>query len=181
MGIVCYTGVDHREGTVNVGIVGSRIRDLRLRRGLEPIDLAYHAGISEGYVYRIEGKNPPNVGAEIIAKLAEVLGTSADYLLGRTDDPRASANGDILLSLEDSLSMADLDPQSAAIIQRIIGLLDRYEAAVRAKAEEEGYDPDEAAAEAVASVTNLFAMQLESHLIAVAAGRRYSSEHSHIE
>lgn len=92
---LCYTSVEQkRVGERNVGIIGSRVKDLRFQRQLEALDLAYHAGISEAYVYRIESKNPPNVGGEILSKLATVLGTTTDYLLGMTDNPFPPSNGD---------------------------------------------------------------------------------------
>lgn len=85
---LCYTSVEQkRVGAGSMGIIGARVKDLRFQHKLEALDLAYHAGISEGYVYRIESKNPPNVGGEILVKLAAVLGTTTDYLLGMTDNP----------------------------------------------------------------------------------------------
>ena len=64
-----------------------RFRDLRQQRQLKPNQLAYLAGLTETQVYRLERGERPNLYAVTLARIALVLGTTSEYLLGLTDDP----------------------------------------------------------------------------------------------
>lgn len=66
--------------------IGERIRQTRQLRGYSQQELASKIGISMNSLYHYE-KNRKTPSAEVVAKLAEALGVSADYLLGLTDDP----------------------------------------------------------------------------------------------
>jgi transcriptional regulator with XRE-family HTH domain len=70
-----------------VELIGSRVRLLREARRLDAASLASRASISRAHVYRIEEGERPNVSAVTVGRLARALGTSADYLIGLTDDP----------------------------------------------------------------------------------------------
>jgi len=61
--------------------VGKKIRGLRKKRGLTQEKLAELAGIDYKYLQRIEGKNPPNIRLETIAKLAKTLKAYPSALL----------------------------------------------------------------------------------------------------
>lgn len=61
--------------------VGKKIRDLRKKRGLTQEKLAEFTGIDYKYLQRIEGKNPPNIKLETIAKLAKTLKVNPSALL----------------------------------------------------------------------------------------------------
>lgn len=74
-----------KEGTL--GIRADRIKALRKKRGMRPVELASLCNITEAYMYRIEGNDPPNVGSSTVVALAHALNTSTDFLLGVTDDP----------------------------------------------------------------------------------------------
>lgn len=66
--------------------IGGRIRILRDDRGLTQKELARSLGISNEYLSQIElGKKKPNAGH--LVALADMLNTSVDFLLLRTDDP----------------------------------------------------------------------------------------------
>lgn len=69
-------------------VLGARIKSLREHRGLDVGQLAYKSGVSAGYIYKLESNERPNVSGVILADLARALGTTVDYLLGRTNDPR---------------------------------------------------------------------------------------------
>ena len=57
-----------------------RLRELRQKKGLRQKDLAYSIGLSESaYGYYEQGRREPS--QEALVKLAEILGTSVDYLL----------------------------------------------------------------------------------------------------
>lgn len=70
------------------GIRGDRVRALREARGWTQYELAYRCHIAVSFLSDIE-RGQGNPGSVIVAKLADALETSTDYLLGRTDDPRS--------------------------------------------------------------------------------------------
>jgi transcriptional regulator with XRE-family HTH domain len=67
-------------------IVGERIVLLRRRKGLTQPELAHLAGMGITTLNRIENAHQSMTIEKVVA-LARVLGTSADYLLGLSDDP----------------------------------------------------------------------------------------------
>lgn len=68
-------------------LLGIRIKELREQKGLTQEQVQSFAGISQSTLSELErGKiSPKTIGA--IAALARELETTADYLLGLTDDP----------------------------------------------------------------------------------------------
>jgi transcriptional regulator with XRE-family HTH domain len=60
---------------------GEKIRALRKEKKLTLDQLAEKAQSSKSYIWELENKNPPRPSADKIAKIAEVLGTTADYLM----------------------------------------------------------------------------------------------------
>lgn len=75
----------------NTKASGARIRELRLAKKLDQIELAELLNVSHGYVSRIEsGKKGCSV--DLLIQLSEIFDTSLDYLiLGRCRDiPDAS-------------------------------------------------------------------------------------------
>lgn len=70
---------------------GERLRTARLRKGLSQKDLQSLLDVGVNAISSWEtGKNVPE--AETVARIANVLSTSTDYLLGLTPDP-SSAEG----------------------------------------------------------------------------------------
>ena len=67
---------------------GERARALRKARGLSARKVAARAGIHWRYYLRLEKNERPNVSAVNAAAIALALGTTLEYLLGLTDDPR---------------------------------------------------------------------------------------------
>lgn len=65
-----------------------RIRELRMARGWSISKLARIAGVSQSNLSEIENGHTLKPTAEFVLKVAVALGTSTDYLLGATDDPR---------------------------------------------------------------------------------------------
>lgn len=64
-----------------------RIRDLREDRDINQTELAKMLGMSQtGYSKYETGEN--DIPTEILIKLARYYGTSIDYLLGETDNPK---------------------------------------------------------------------------------------------
>ncbi|GAV10130.1 helix-turn-helix domain-containing protein [Paenibacillus sp. NAIST15-1] len=82
----------------NKELVGSRIKELRLKQGLSQDDVAYALDMKRANVANYEaGRTTPP--SDIIGRLADLLHTSSDYLLGRIDNPMPLA----LTSSSDSI------------------------------------------------------------------------------
>jgi transcriptional regulator with XRE-family HTH domain len=60
---------------------GEKIRELRKAKKLTLDQLATMTGSSKSYIWELENKNPPRPSAEKMAKIAEVLDTTTDYLM----------------------------------------------------------------------------------------------------
>jgi transcriptional regulator with XRE-family HTH domain len=65
--------------------IGKRIRDVRQRRGITQMWLAKRAGITKQAMYAIEAGNV-DPRATRVAKIAQALRVSTDYLLGIRDE-----------------------------------------------------------------------------------------------
>jgi transcriptional regulator with XRE-family HTH domain len=61
--------------------LGDKIRTLRKSKGYTLEKLAELADSSKGYIWELENKKPPRPSGEKIAKIASVLGVTADFLL----------------------------------------------------------------------------------------------------
>ena len=70
----------------NTKASGARIRELRLAKKLDQIELAELLNVSHGYISRIEsGKKGCSV--DLMIQISEIFGTSLDYLiLGKCHD-----------------------------------------------------------------------------------------------
>jgi len=67
--------------------IGTRILLARRKRGLRQGEVAKLAGISAKQMSQIETNKRPGVQAVTIAKIAQVLHVSTDYLLGLKEEP----------------------------------------------------------------------------------------------
>jgi transcriptional regulator with XRE-family HTH domain len=63
-----------------------KIRELRLHKGLTGRQLAEKLHISTQYLYDIE-RGKRRIHADLLSEIADIFGTSTDYLVGRTNDP----------------------------------------------------------------------------------------------
>lgn len=71
-----------------MGLRGGLLRQIRERNGISQREAARDTGLGEHAVHRMEiGEGDPGIGK--VAKLAEFLDVSLDYLTGRTVDPKA--------------------------------------------------------------------------------------------
>lgn len=64
----------------------ARLRQLRQLRGLTAREVAAAAGVSQRHLWRLEAGQRPYVAAVTLARVAAVLGTTMEYLLGMTPD-----------------------------------------------------------------------------------------------
>jgi transcriptional regulator with XRE-family HTH domain len=68
-------------------MLGERIASIRKAKpGLTQERLAAAAGVRQSHISRIESGDIKNVRGDILAKIAQALGVSADYLLGLGDE-----------------------------------------------------------------------------------------------
>ncbi len=71
---------------INKELLGKRIKQLRVQKGLSASELAKRIGLSRPALSLVEtGKR--GISIEIAKKLSEFFNVSVDYLLGNTDDP----------------------------------------------------------------------------------------------
>lgn len=112
----------------------NRIREARRALGLTGKWLAHELGVSESTVSQYENSKREPDNATLI-KIADVLGVTLDYLLGRTDAPEAlpetkkpaaqsSELDDALVSM-----LMDLSPSD---VQRVLDFVEGMKAARKA-------------------------------------------------
>ena len=75
------------ERTPREGIFGTRLRHRRMECHLRQIDLARLLDEPQGYISRWESGDIQYMTLERLRRLAKVLRTTTDYLLGLSDDP----------------------------------------------------------------------------------------------
>lgn len=63
----------------------NRLNTMMDLRGVGPGELATRAGVSREYVWRLRAGKQDNVSADVLSRMADCLGVSVDYLLGRDD------------------------------------------------------------------------------------------------
>ena len=61
--------------------LGDKVRTLRKGKGLTLERLAEATGSSKSYIWELENKNPPRPSADKVARIAEALGVTNDYLV----------------------------------------------------------------------------------------------------
>lgn len=101
--------------------VGSRIRKRRLEKGLTQMDMGLKLGMGRLNVGHIEnGRTEPT--AKVLDKIASILDTTPDYLLGHTENPEPR-----LGSHEIELTQKD-EKDIATQLQKIMDELDSDQA-----------------------------------------------------
>jgi transcriptional regulator with XRE-family HTH domain len=72
---------------LDMRLLAERLRAMREAHGLSQTALAARADLNLSNVNELEQQRKSSVRADTIVALAEALGVSTDYLLGRIDDP----------------------------------------------------------------------------------------------
>ena len=76
---------------ISANPLGDRIRQLRREKALTLDQLAELTGSSKSYIWELENKNPPRPSADKLAKIADRLGTTIEFLLqGETSQEEAA-------------------------------------------------------------------------------------------
>ena len=99
--------------------LGEKIRNLRKDKGLTLDKLAELSSSSKSYIWELENKNPPRPSADKIAKIATVLGVTADYLLYEDDENDVESAKDEAFFRK----YRKMDPAVKAKIQKMIRLI----------------------------------------------------------
>jgi transcriptional regulator with XRE-family HTH domain len=100
--------------------LGNRIQELRKQHKLSQVELAEKINVSKSQMIRYENKGvqPP---ADTINKLAEVLGTTVDYLINGNSDEKAKAalkNSELLQRFRE---VETLPEREKSVLLEIIG------------------------------------------------------------
>ncbi len=66
--------------------LGARITGARTAKGISVAQLADLAGVSKAYMHQIENGECKRPSAQVMFDIANVLGTSVGYILGRVPD-----------------------------------------------------------------------------------------------
>ena len=72
---------------MDMDILGQRLRTRRTQLGWTQMELAHRAGVIQPDISLLERGGKHALWATTLARLADALGCSLDYLAGRADDP----------------------------------------------------------------------------------------------
>ena len=109
----------------------NRMKERRMELGLTAAEVGRQLGIHRGSVLRYEKGLVEKIPNETVVKLAEILQTTADYLMGFTDNPQLSP----FIKLKNIFNQLE-DPQQTKVInyatkqlkqQKVIPLRPTYE------------------------------------------------------
>lgn len=99
--------------------LGARIQELRKELKLSQTDLATQIGVSKSQMIRYESKGGQPT-ADVLNKLAEVLGTTADYLLNGNMNEKASQTIKDTTILQRFKEIEELPPHEQSTIMEIV-------------------------------------------------------------
>lgn len=103
-------------------VLAERIRSMRYRSNLSQANLAEGVGSSNYQISRYEAGNiAPSV--EKLTALADALGCSTDFLLGRTDDPGIDEWQDEGISLDELSLLSSVREGNAPEALRVLATL----------------------------------------------------------
>jgi phage repressor protein C with HTH and peptisase S24 domain len=91
---------------------GDRLAALMAEKGLSQSELARRVGVSQATIWKL--LKEPSQGSKHLHKIAAELGTTAEYLMGETDDPSPGAFNDRRLPFR--AAPADVDHDLSGIV-----------------------------------------------------------------
>lgn len=104
-----------------------RINRLMELRGWGPGELEYQSGVNYDTIYKLRIHKRPRTSAEVLAKLAQALGCSVDYLVGLTDSPLPNKLN-VSLQIEELLAaIGQLSPRRQRDLRKIVAALEAAE------------------------------------------------------
>ena len=113
-------------------VLGSRLKELRLKKDKLQKDVANYLNISDvAYGYYEKGERQPN--PEMLLKLAEYFGVTTDYLLGRTENEKLvqdidkkMQDNDIVIAANSKVDLGKLAKADSRTARMINILLDDF-------------------------------------------------------
>ena len=109
--------VDSSEGA---RALAARVTDARTAKGVSVAQLAELAGVSKAYMHQIENGECKRPSAHVLFDIANVLGTSVGYLLGRLPDTPEPGKARIPASLREfAESQSELGEEEIEMLARI--------------------------------------------------------------
>ncbi len=99
--------------------LGERIKYLRKQKGLSQTDLANQVGISYAQVGRYETKGA-QPSAEVVKKMADVLGVSPDYLINGSSEEQAHANLNDAELIQQFKAVEQMGEEDKNVIKQLI-------------------------------------------------------------
>src|SRR2546429_5820521 len=87
---IFYMGIIHHPSGVQTMTLGERVLIWRRRRNLTQQALAEAVGIAKNTIARLEQGGITDLRGQVIARLAQALGVSTDYLLGLDESEEAT-------------------------------------------------------------------------------------------
>lgn len=108
-------------------ISGSRIKELRISKGMSADELGRLIGKNRATIYRYEDGSIDTIPIGTVKRLAEIFEVSPAYLIGYTDDPQPSKAQVAFNNAVESLTKAVLisvDPIIDEIIEKVKNLPD---------------------------------------------------------
>jgi transcriptional regulator with XRE-family HTH domain len=101
--------------------LGEKVRELRKQKGLSMEKLAELTESSKSYIWELENKNPPRPSADKIARIAAVLGVTADFLV----DARESTPVPDVIDEAFFRKYRNMDPDTKEKIRQMVELWGR--------------------------------------------------------
>jgi transcriptional regulator with XRE-family HTH domain len=105
-----------------VTALADKIRRLRKEKGYTLEKLADLTESSKSYIWELENKQPPRPSADKIAKIARVLGVTAEYLVDPSDTQVAEAADEAFYR-----KYRRMDPTTKERIRRMVDVWDDNE------------------------------------------------------
>ena len=99
-------------------VLGDKIRRLRKEKGYSLDKLAELSESSKSYIWELENKNPPRPSADKLAKIADQLDTTIEYLL---DEGEALSSEDAA-DAKFYLQYRQMDEATRAKIRKMVKL-----------------------------------------------------------
>ena len=98
--------------------LGQRLRQSREEKGLSLSELARQAQVSKGYLSQIESGQTNRPSAQVLHRIASVLGTSVAALLGM---PVGGLNSEVMISdsLREFAQAEELDEEGVNMLARV--------------------------------------------------------------
>jgi transcriptional regulator with XRE-family HTH domain len=87
---------------------GDRIQQIREKTGMTQAELAEKAHVSKGFLSDVEN-NKRNVSAQVLLKIANALGASADFLLRGAEEEREKPRGPVTIPPSLSRAAEEMD------------------------------------------------------------------------